>query len=134
MFAETYIKAGKLMKTKKHFYICPKCGLVQVCPADDSYQFGLCWICFLKSQGYYKSAMNEIKTDWFTWSTKLLKKKIGWSFAEKLYFCKLFMSVLQCSSLNKTPKIPMDTTLQDYGFPNWQVQITDEYYNHKVKK
>lgn len=122
-FSETYIKNGKLCKTKKHFYICSKCGLVQVGPLCPSYNHGLCWICFLKSQGYYKSAIEEIKNGWFAWSTDLLKVKLGWSFAEKVYFCKLFMAILKSTNLNKTPKIPLDAKPQDYGFSNWQVKI-----------
>lgn len=127
-FSETYIKDGKLCKTKKHFYICPKCGLVLVSPANDSYSFGLCWICFLKSQGYYKSAMREVKINWFTWSTKLLKLKLGWSFAENVYWCKLFIAILRNPHLNKTPKISESITVQDYGFSVWQVKTADKYY------
>ena len=134
MFAETYIKAGKLVKTKKHFFMCSKCGLVMVSPPTESYKYGLCWICFLKSKGFYKSAMKEIKIGWFTWSTGLLKEKLGWSFAENVYWCKLFMAVLRCGSLNKTPKIPLNKKLQDCGFSDWQVQIAKLNYNNEVTK
>jgi len=127
-FSETYIKDGKLCKTKKHFFVCPKCGLVQVCPLDDSYVFGLCWICFLKSQEYYKSAMKEVKIDWFTWSTNISDVKLGWSFAEKIQWCKIFMAILKCGSLNKTPKIPINAKPEDYGWSNWQVQTANNYY------
>lgn len=124
-FSETYIKNNKLYKTAKHFYICPKCGLVMVCPLDDSYQYNLCWICFLKSKGFYKSAMEEVKISWFTWSTGLLKLKLSWSFAMDIYTCKLFMAILRNTHLNKTPKIPVNTTLKDYGFSAWQIQVAD---------
>lgn len=128
MFAETYIKDGILVKTKKHFFICPKCGLVQVSPANLSYKHGICWICFLKSKGFYKSAMEEIKNGWYTWSTGLLKLKVSWSFAEGVYICKLFMAVLKSPNLNKTPKIPMDATAKDYGFSAWQIQTANIFY------
>ena len=127
-FSEIYIKDGKLCKTVKHFFMCPKCGLVQVCPLDNSYKHGLCWICFLKSQGFYKSAMQEIKNGWFAWSTKLLKLKLGWSFAEKVLWCEIFLAILKCGSLNKTPKVPIDVKPQDYGWPDWQVQTANKYY------
>lgn len=124
-FSETYTVGGKLCKTKKHFYICPKCGLVQVCPADNSYQYGLCWICFLKSKKYYKSAMQEIKNGWFTWSTKLLELKLSWSFALDVYTAKLFMAILKSPNLNKTPKIPTGATAEDYGFSAWQIRVAN---------
>lgn len=115
-FSEIYIKNSKLCKTKKHFYICPKCGLVQVCPADDSYSFGLCWICFLKSQGYYKSAMREIKLDWFTWHTKMDFNE-GWSIKSQYLTIGLMLAILKCGSLNKTPKT--SETIRDYFSDYW---------------
>ena len=126
MFAETYIKDGILVKTKKHFFICPKCGLVQVSPADDSYEFGLCWICFLKSKGFYKSAMREIKTGWFVWSTNMLKLKIGWSFVENVLLTALFISILKNPHLNKTPKT---ATITSEFYSDWQIKTAQQYYS-----
>ena len=108
--------------------MCPKCGLVQMCPADDSYKYGLCWICFLKSREYYKSAIREVKLGWFVWSTHISDIKTGWSFVEKIQWSKIFLAILKCGSLNKTPKVPIDAKPQDYDWSDWQVQAANEYY------
>ena len=134
MYSEYYIRNGKLLKSKKHFYICLKCGLNMVCPADESYTYNLCWICFLKSKGYYKSAMNAVKTGWFVWSTHISDEKMGWSFAQSVLISFLLCGIMNDKNLNKTPKVPqmlqstLEQKLKFLGITKWQYNITKKIY------
>lgn len=107
--------------------ICTKCGLRYIGKPFKSYDRDICWICYLKSVGFYKLAAKEIG-GWFDWSTDLSKLPLGWSFAEEVQWCKVLMCVLKSVILNKTPKIPVNSVPQDYGWTDWQVQISNAYY------
>lgn len=105
--------------------VCSKCGLRYVGQPIKDYKESICWICFLKSKRYYKSAMKEIKNGWFDWWTDLLKYKVGWSFAKKVMLTGLFISILKCKSLNKTSKTEIT---QNDLWSDWQLQTAKDYY------
>ena len=144
-FSEKYIKDGKLVKSKKHFMMCTKCGLKLIGPSLESYKYGICWMCFLKSKKFYKSAKEQINIGWFTWHTKIAEYKTGWSFAQQLLTMLLLGNILNCSSLNKTPKVPEllsgkktkhgwpaqksnAAILEAAGVSPWHIKTLLEYY------
>lgn len=107
--------------------LCPVCGLRLINKPFKGYSRSMCWICYLKSVGFYKLAIEEIKNGWFNWWTKW-DFQVGWSFVMQLQFCKLHMCILKSENLNKTPKIPKKTTPQDYDWSDWHIKITNGYY------
>ncbi len=119
-----------LKKGIHYFHYCEKCGL-RVISIKDKW----CHICFLKTKRLYSSAIKTIKeTDWWNCKTGINDCKVGWSFAEETLTMLLFGAVVNCCSLNKTPKFPelMDKTeiesLRILGVSEWRIKTTLAYY------
>ena len=114
--------------------ICPKCQIRYLKLPFKGYDKGVCWICFLKSKKKYKYAKKEIG-GWFDWRTYIRKTiKVGWSFVETMKLKLLFGAILNCGSLNKTPKVPelIGKTEQEklklFRYSDWQIKICMDYY------
>ncbi|KKN02461.1 hypothetical protein LCGC14_1117380 [marine sediment metagenome] len=119
--------------------LCKKCGLKFALQEQGYYPY--CYICALKLKGKYKSAKEELSkksyfgNNWWTYHTKWDFKKLGWSFAPVVYFKALLGNVLNCASINETPKMPelMDKTLEQQlkvlGVSQWQVNQAIKYYS-----
>jgi hypothetical protein len=94
----------------------------------------LCYICFLKSKGFYKSAIKNLKnTDCWSYQTKW-DFEIGWTFIYNMQVSMLLAAVMNCGSLNKTPKLPelmvskVAQKLHILGFSVWQISVFFKKY------
>lgn len=112
--------------------ICPKCGMKHALQETGIYP--LCYICFLKSKGFYKSAIKTLKsTQWWSVKTKWDFCE-GWSFIGRMHVGMLLGAVVNCGSLNKTPKVPelmqksTAKMLKILGWSVWQIQCFFKKY------
>jgi len=113
----------ELKKSSYYFHYCKKCGLV-VIPESQDY----CFLCVLTLKKFYKCAMKELKTPFVssdkTYYGNCPFVKVGWSFVQKMITILLFNAVLNCGSLNKTPKGIVDSEkniLKKHGYSDWQI-------------
>ncbi|KKL74173.1 hypothetical protein LCGC14_2067540 [marine sediment metagenome] len=128
--------------------LCTRCSMRYALQETGIYP--LCYICFLKSKRFYRSAIENIATtDWWNCKTKW-NFRVGWSFAETLNWILLFANILNHPGLNKSCKVPSLTkglrkdgwpkqlsdqkTLKELDESNWRITVALRYYcNRKAK-
>jgi len=113
--------------------LCHKCNMRWA--LQESGIYPLCYICFLKVKRLYRHAIKTIKsTDWWNYKTKISERKVGWSFSENLLWCLVLAHVMNCGSLNKTPKCPEILNksklkrLLALGVSHWRTYTALNYY------
>ncbi len=108
-----------------NYKMCIKCGIRSIGKPIKDWDKDVCWICFLKSKGFYSSAIKEVG-GWYDWHTNLLKYETGWSFINNINWFGLFTAILKMGSLNKTPKTKQ--CIED-KFSKWQLDTYKNYGN-----
>lgn len=85
----------------------------------------LCYICGLKAKRFYRAAMKALKLDsgWWSFHTYWNFKE-GWSIFESMCMVGIFIGLLKCGSLNKTPKI--DAEITDFYSKYWVKRLLGE--------
>jgi len=120
MWHEKYLYHGQVVKTKASYQYCAHCGLKIVGPANDT--FPLCPLCFWKKHKWWAEAKHVVEHglagDGHYGQCTI--KPDGVFVRERMITFLLFRSILNCGSLNKTPKCP-DVKLSDY-FPMFWVK------------
>jgi hypothetical protein len=108
--------------------ICEKCGLHETLQDTSP----LCLICFYKKAGWWAKVESAIHSTYHNGLRDLHPTKYsmdtygcthsvfkyeGWSVITAYSYCKAFIAVLKCSSLNNTPKTTK--TIADYFSAYW---------------
>lgn len=98
---ESGIRIGDLM-------FCVKCKMRY---AEENFA-PLCYICGLKSKGFYRSAIKTLTNPhtgeiggWWGFHTNW-DFKVGWSFAPSLWWILIAINILNFPGLNRTCKVP----------------------------
>ncbi len=111
---------------------CQKCGMKDALQETGIYP--LCYICFLKSKGFYSFAIKTLKNlQWWSYKTHW-DFEPGWTFTGKMLTGLLLGAVVNCGSLNKNPKLPelmclsKKQKLEIIGWSSWQIQTFFQKY------
>ena len=89
------------MKTTEQ---CKKCGLIEINKATHTYPY--CDVCFWIHYKWYSRAIDIMKNELIPHFGKVRIKEDGYKELFSIRLACLFSSVLNCGSLNKTPKVP----------------------------
>jgi hypothetical protein len=115
------------MKTTEQ---CKKCGLIEVTRATDTYPY--CDVCFWIHNKWYKRAMDILKNKLVPHFGKVKIKEDGYQELDSIRLHCLFSAVLNCGSLNKTPKVPeMMTNQYEHLLTIFPKSWVDKFFEEK---